>query len=83
MSKTITFAELRHFLKGLKFKDDVFQEKFHRFRHARSGTQFIFRPYADDDPVGPGDLRVVQLHLDWRGLMEADEFDRFLAKAPA
>jgi hypothetical protein len=83
MAKTITFAELRHFLLGLGFVEDTVRGGFLRFQHDPSDTRFIFRAYKATDRVNPGDLVAVRRFLDERGLMEADEFDRFLGKTPA
>lgn len=83
MRKTTTFAELRQFLHDLGFKEDLVQEKFHRFQHDPSDTRFIFRPYRPSDLVQQGDLVAVRRFLDVRGLMDAEAFDRQWTKAPA
>jgi hypothetical protein len=83
MAVKLTFAELRQFLLGLGFQEDLAKQIYPRFRHRPSDTVFMFRPYKPTDRVNPGDLVAVRRFLDERGLMEADEFDRFLDKTPA
>ena len=83
MGRTITFAELRTFLREMGFVEDTVRGEFLRFQHDPSDTRFIFRAYKPTDRVNPGDLVAVRRFLDERGLMEADEFERFLSKTPA
>lgn len=83
MTVRITFAELRQFLLDLDFQEDLAKQMYPRFRHQPSDTVFMFRPYKWADRVNPGDLVAVRRFLDVRGLMEAEEFDRFLDKTPA
>lgn len=78
----ITFADLEHYLEGLGFT--VSRKPTHwLFEHPFPDTLLIFRLYRPGDTVLPHDLAGTRKLLDERGLMEADEFDRFLSKTPA
>jgi len=83
MTKTSTFADLRQLLKDLGFHESTFREKFIRFADDQSDTVFVLPHYQPQDCVRPVDLLVVRRFLDERGLMGAEEFDRFLDKTPA
>jgi predicted RNA binding protein YcfA (HicA-like mRNA interferase family) len=79
----VRFAELRQLLLDLGFQEQQRKDGHFRFRHAASDTVFLFRPYRPDDHVILVHYRMVQRILDERGLMEADQFDRLLNRAPA
>ena len=79
----VRFAELRQLLTELGFLQDTLKNKSICFRHAPSGTVFHLHHYKPDEFVIVVHLIMVRRILDERGLMEADEFERLLNKAPA
>jgi hypothetical protein len=81
-TSSVSFSDLRRLLLDLHFTERS-TETYWRFEHAKSGTIFLFRPYAPDDNVTMPDLATTRMQLDWRGLLAADEFDDSLTKTPA
>lgn len=81
-TSTVSFAHLRHLLLALGFTESRPKGDW-RFQHRKSGADFIFRPYADDEYVNMPDVVGTRTHLDWHGLLAAKDFDETLAKRPA
>jgi hypothetical protein len=79
---SVPFAQLRQMLRELHF-GEIRTDTYWRFDHPRSGAVFLFRPYSADENVTMQDFVSTRKHLDWRGLLSADEFDDALMKAPA
>ena len=78
----VPFAQLRRLLADLDFKESHKKAGW-RFEHSHSGTVFLFRPYQLDEKVTVQDLDTARRHLEWRGVVSADTFERLLHKAPA
>jgi hypothetical protein len=78
-TKTITFAEFRQFLMGLGYREKRTDsaEIFYR----ADDDMHVFRLYRDEEPVAPGDLAVTRTFLDFRGYLDAADFDAFLERA--
>ncbi len=81
-TSSISFAQVRRLLLDLGFSETS-TSAYWRLQHGKSGTLFLFRPYAPDDNVSIQDLASTRTHLDWRGLMPANSFDDSLTKTPA
>ncbi len=77
-----TFGVLRQVLLDLGFivRSDA---KAVRFDHAATGTSLMYRPYADDDEVTPGDLVAARFHLDFKGLLPRERFEDLLRQKVA
>jgi hypothetical protein len=78
----IPFARLRKLLLDLGFEEARIRGPYWRFRHAPSGTLFVYRDYKPEDSILWHDFASTRLHLDMNGLMEADEFEDRLHKTP-
>lgn len=81
MTKTrvIAFGELRRFLMDLAFEEKRTPSAL-VFQHPEEGL-LVFRLYRADEPVDTGDLVSTRKFLDFRGLLDAKEFDGFLRQA--
>jgi hypothetical protein len=76
MTTSIPFARFRRFLNGLGFADKRAEAAW-IFHHPSEGL-LVFRPYAEEEAVDERDLRSTRKFLDYRGLLEAHAFDRFV-----
>jgi hypothetical protein len=78
-NRSIPFAEFQQLLErlGYKLKRTDTGEIFH---HPKEGL-ILFRRYADDESVYPGDLLRTRKFLDLRGLLEEADFDTFMQRA--
>jgi len=72
-SKTILFGALRQFLGKLGFREKRAETAW-VFKHSTEGL-LVFKAYGDDEAVGKRDLISTRRFLDWRGVLEATEFD--------
>ena len=81
MSKTraVSFAEFQRLLTDLGFKEKPTAAAlvFHR---PKEGL-LAFRVYKADETVDQGDLLSTRRFLDFRGLLQANDFDAFLGQA--
>jgi hypothetical protein len=77
--KAITHEQLHRLLLDLDFESVPLQRPGRAFRHAGTDTWMVFADRRKDDPARPADLVAVRKQLTERGLLTADEFDRFLA----
>ena len=77
----VAFAELRGLLSDLGFQETVDKEGL-SFDHPIGG-RLLFRRYRDKDKVSLGDMLVVRVQLENRGVIDAAALDRFVHKAPA
>ena len=75
----VPMSELRALLTDLGFR-----EKRHPsalvFEHPKEGL-VVLRLYQPEDKVYEGDLRTTRMFLDYRGLLEASDFDERLHPA--
>lgn len=80
MTKTnmLQFAELRELLTNLAFKEKKTPTAL-AFEHPKEGL-LIFRLYKPDEPVDEPDVVSTRKFLDYRGLLDAGEFDAFLGR---
>jgi hypothetical protein len=78
-SKTISFAEFRHFLQGLGYKEKA-TDSGQIFHHPKEGL-LLFRRYRDDEHVDVRDLMRTRKFFDLRGLLEEADFDTFMQRA--
>jgi hypothetical protein len=77
-AKPINFAELRELLHRLEFTEKS-TDTAHIFH--RTGKDLLaFRRYRDQDNVEPGDLVSTRRFLDAWGVLDAADFDSFLAR---
>lgn len=74
----ITFATLRSFLEELGFSERKGNGSSIIFEHKPSQTVLFFRIYQSLEKVDQTDLVVVRRFLDEKGLMERDEFERWV-----
>jgi hypothetical protein len=79
--KRISFVELRNLLDGLGFAakrtDDAWV-----FQHTTEGL-LVLRQYAPEEAIDEHDIVSTRKFLDFRGLLDANDFDVFLRKASA
>jgi hypothetical protein len=80
-AKPINFAELRQLLQGLEFTEKA-TEAAHIF-HRTGNDLLAYRRYRDQENVDPGDLVSTRTFLDAWGLLDAADFDSFLARTVA
>jgi len=78
----VSFECLRKVLRDLGFVETVVPGPYLLFEHSPSGTLLPYRAYKADDSVSWADLVMTRRLLDERGLMEAEEFEALLQKAP-
>lgn len=78
-TRAVSFAEFRRFLNDLGFAEKRAEAAW-VFHHRTEGL-LVFRLYGEEEPVGEGDLRSTRKFLDLRGLLAAQEFDRFVERA--
>jgi hypothetical protein len=78
-TKTVPFAEFRRFLLGLGYREKRTDaaEIFYR----ADDDMHVFRRYRDDELVGQHDLHSAREFLDFRGYLDAADFDTFLERA--
>jgi hypothetical protein len=69
-------------LASLGFEEVRVREPFVGFREAKSDTLLVLPPYRGNALVAPHHLAQVRVHLDAKGLLDAQEFDRLLGGAP-
>jgi hypothetical protein len=81
--KTISFTRLRQMLLDLGFAETVVPGSHSLFEHDPSDTWLVYRPYRPNEMVSPTDLANTRFFLDQRGLVERDEFEELVRKAPA
>lgn len=82
MPSAVTYGQLRGVLSAMGFHETRRPEGV-GLKHAKSDTWFLFRPYADTDPMQAAEISHVSFLLDQRGLLEPKSFQALLAKAPA
>lgn len=82
MSKPrITFAQLRHLLLDMGFTETVTPKSHVFFAHQQSGAETALPIYRSNQVVMPHHLATVRIMLDYKGLMDGDAFDEFVASA--
>jgi predicted RNA binding protein YcfA (HicA-like mRNA interferase family) len=82
MSKPrITFAQLRQLLLDMGFTATVTPKSHVFFAHQQSGAETALPIYRSNQIVMPHHLATVRIMLDYKGLMDGDEFDEFVASA--
>jgi hypothetical protein len=59
----IPFAHLRKLLLDLGFEEARIRGPYWRFRHAPSGTLFVYRDYKPEDSILWHDFASTRLHL--------------------
>jgi hypothetical protein len=81
MGKTsgVAMSQLRALLTELGFREYRAPNAL-VFKHPKEGL-VVFRLYQPDDPVREGDVRSTRMFLDYRGLLEASDFDERLCPA--
>jgi hypothetical protein len=77
-TKSIPFAEFRQFLQGLGFQEKRTDSA--RIFHRAKKDLFVFRCYRDDEDVDPLDMQTTRRLLDWKGFLDAADFDAFLER---
>ena len=84
MSKpSIPFADLRRLLLDLAFAEVVVPKSHVGFLHSNSETELFLPIYRPNQRVAPRHLAVVRTMLDGKGLLDGEDFDRFLADVAA
>jgi len=78
-TKSISFGEFRRFLHGVGFTDKRAEAAW-VFHHPTEGL-LVFRLYGDAEAVDERDMHSTRKFLDWRGLLEAKDFDAFVQEA--
>lgn len=78
-SNRITFAKLRDFLLDLGFTEIVVPDSHIAFRHADSDTDIMLPIYRNNQVVLMRHLEPVGAMLDTSGLLDRDEFDRWMS----
>jgi predicted RNA binding protein YcfA (HicA-like mRNA interferase family) len=79
----ITFAQLRQLLLDLGFTETVTPKSHVFFVHEPSGAEVALPIYRSNRVVLPHHLITVRIMLDAKGLMDAGDFDEFVASASA
>jgi hypothetical protein len=77
----ITFARLRQLLLDLGFRETVMPKSHVFFAHEPSGAEVALPVYRANRLVLPHHLASVRMMLHWKGLMDEDDFDDFVASA--
>jgi len=77
----ITFGQLRQLLLDMGFTETVTPKSHVFFAHRPSGTEVALPIYRSNRIVLPHHLITVRIMLDANGLMDADDFDDFVASA--
>jgi hypothetical protein len=77
------FSSLRRLLSDLGFKEIAVKKPFIGFEHEESGASIILPPYRSNALVAPHHLVQVRITLDYKGLMDADAFDDYVAAVSA
>jgi hypothetical protein len=78
----IRFDSLRRLLRDLGFVETVVTGPYLLFEHSPSGTLLPYRAYQAGDSVSWADLVMTRRLLDERGIMDEEEFQSLLHKAP-
>jgi hypothetical protein len=78
----ITFAQLRHLLLDMGFKEVPVTKPYIGFQHEESDLLIVLPSYRSNSLVAPHHLVYVRMMLDGKGLMAAEEFDRLVANVP-
>jgi predicted RNA binding protein YcfA (HicA-like mRNA interferase family) len=71
-----TYGDLISFLEQLGFQDESVGGSHHAFRHRASDTLVLLADVKREDPARIEDLISVRRHLDAKGLMDAQTFER-------
>jgi hypothetical protein len=79
----VSFAQLRRWLLDLGFEERLRPEGPVSFRHAASDTVLLLPRYAPEETVAPHHLAGVRVMLDGKGLLEGNDFDKWVAEATA
>jgi hypothetical protein len=79
----ITFGQLRELLLERGFTETVTPRSHVFFAHESSGAEIALPIYRSNRLVAPHHLVTVRVMLDAKGLMDAEEFDEFVATASA
>jgi hypothetical protein len=79
----ITFAQLRQLLLDLGFSERVKPKEYIFFLHEPTGAEIALPIYRANRLVMPHHLIAVRFMLDTKYLMEADDFDAFVASGGA
>jgi hypothetical protein len=74
--RPVPFAEFKAFLEKLGYVEKRVP-KGRVLEHPEEGL-LLYRYYRDDEPVFPRDLQRTRTFLDYRGVIEADDFDTTL-----
>jgi hypothetical protein len=77
------FSSLRHLLLDLGFKEVSVTKPYLGFEHGESDLLIVLPSYRSNSSVAPHHLVYVRMMLDGKGLMDAEEFDRLVAKVPS
>jgi predicted RNA binding protein YcfA (HicA-like mRNA interferase family) len=75
----ITFAQLRHLLLGMGFTETFTPKSHVFFAHQQSGAEIALPIYRANQIVMPHHVATVRVMLDYKGLMDGDAFDDFVA----
>ncbi len=78
----IFFSHLRRILLDLGFVETTLPGPYLRFEHSASGTLLLYRDYGVNERITWADHVKTRKFLDERGILEADEFETRLHKAP-
>src|SRR5438046_1152208 len=77
----VTFAQLRQVLQEIGFSETIIRKSHVLFAHQASGAEVALPIYRANRMVLPHHLISVRVTLDANGLMDADDFDDFVAAA--
>jgi hypothetical protein len=78
----IAFSHLRKILLDLGFVETIVPGPYFRFEHSPSGTLLLYRDYQPNELITWADHIKTRKFLDERGILEADEFETLLHRAP-
>jgi hypothetical protein len=79
----IKFSDVEQLLLNLGFRRVPVTKPFIGFYHDESDASFVFPSYRRNSWFAPHHLAEVRVMLDYKGLMEADDFDRLVAEVAA
>ena len=78
----IRFDCVRKLLVDLGFVETVVSGPYLLYEHSPSGTLLPYRAYQPGDTMSWADLVMTRRLLDERGIMDEEEFESLLHKAP-
>ena len=76
------FSSLHQILLELGFKEVPVTKPYIGFQHDGSDLLIVLPPYRGNSLVALHHLAYVRMMLDGKGLMDAEAFDRLVAKVP-